>query len=61
MSQSLTRFFGDGPIDLVYAQGWLSNIEYSWENSDKARFLERLGAFARVLFFDRRSLRGALH
>jgi hypothetical protein len=23
---------GDGPTDLVYAQGWLSHIEFAWED-----------------------------
>ena len=46
--------FGSGPIDLVYAQGWLSNIEYAWENPDYARFLSSLGSFSRVMFFDKR-------
>ena len=22
---------GEGPIDLVYAPGWISNVEYGWE------------------------------
>ncbi len=46
--------FGGGPIDLVYAQGWLTNIEYAWEHPDYARFLTSLGSFSRVMFFDKR-------
>jgi hypothetical protein len=23
---------GEGPIDLVYPSGWVSNVEYAWEN-----------------------------
>ena len=48
------QVFGDGPIDLLYAQGWLTNIEYAWESPDYARFLTKLGRFARVIFFDKR-------
>jgi len=48
------QVFGDGPIDLLYAQGWLSNVEYAWESPDYARFLTKLGRFARVIFFDKR-------
>lgn len=48
------QVFGDGPIDLLYAQGWLTHIEYAWESPDYARFLSRLGRFARVIFFDKR-------
>lgn len=47
---------GDGPVDLVYAQGWLSHIEYAWENPDYARFLMRLGSFSRLIRFDRRGM-----
>jgi pimeloyl-ACP methyl ester carboxylesterase len=45
---------GDGPIDLLYAQGWLSNIEYAWESPECARFLSKLGRFSRLIFFDKR-------
>ena len=48
------QVFGDGPIDLLYAQGWLTNVEYAWESPDYARFLTKLGRFARVIFFDKR-------
>jgi Adenylate and Guanylate cyclase catalytic domain len=29
------QVLGDGPIDLVYAQGWITNVEYAWENPDQ--------------------------
>ena len=45
---------GDGPTDLLYAQGWLSNIEYAWESPDYARFLGGLSRFSRLIFFDKR-------
>src|SRR5262245_1193528 len=47
---------GDGPTDLVYAQGWLSHIEFAWENPDYARFLTRLASFSRLIRFDRRGM-----
>jgi hypothetical protein len=28
---------GDGPVDLVYLQGYLSNIELNWEHPALAR------------------------
>ena len=43
---------GNGPIDLVYAQGWITNVEYAWENPEYARFLMRLGTFSRSIRFD---------
>lgn len=48
------QIFGDGPQTIVYAQGWLSNVEYMWESPDYMRFLKRLGRFARVITFDKR-------
>ena len=45
---------GDGPVDILYAQGWLTNIEYAWESPDYARFLNKLGRFSRLIFFDKR-------
>jgi pimeloyl-ACP methyl ester carboxylesterase/class 3 adenylate cyclase len=50
------QVLGDGPPDLVYAHGWLSHIEYAWENPDYARFLNRLASFARLIRFDRRGM-----
>jgi pimeloyl-ACP methyl ester carboxylesterase/class 3 adenylate cyclase len=45
---------GGGPLDLLYAQGWVANIEYAWESPDYARFLTKLGGFSRLIFFDKR-------
>ncbi len=45
---------GDGPIDLVYAQGWLTNIEYAWESPHYADFLTKLSRFSRLILFDKR-------
>ena len=45
---------GDGPIDLVYVPGWVSNLDYSWEYPPYARVFERLGSFARLIRFDKR-------
>jgi len=47
---------GDGAIDLLWAQGWATHIEYAWESPDYARFLNKLGQFARVIFFDKRGV-----
>ncbi len=46
--------FGDGPTNLVIVPGWVSNIEWQWEDPGYAHFLRRLGAFSRVLTFDKR-------
>ena len=33
---------GEGPVDLVYVQGFVSNVETMWELPQAAAFLERL-------------------
>ena len=54
-SQIAYQVFGEGP-DLVWAQGFASHIDYRWEEPRQARFLTRLGSFARVILFDRRGV-----
>jgi pimeloyl-ACP methyl ester carboxylesterase len=45
---------GDGPFDLVYVPGWISNVELMWEEPSHARLLGRLASFARLILFDKR-------
>jgi pimeloyl-ACP methyl ester carboxylesterase len=45
---------GEGPRDLVYVPGWVSNVEMMWEEPALARFLERLASFSRLILFDKR-------
>src|SRR5256885_2254664 len=44
---------GDGPFDLVYVPGWVSNVELLWEKPKPARLLERLASFSRLILFDK--------
>lgn len=48
------QVFGHGESDLVFVPGWTSHIEYAWEEPVFARFLNRLGSFCRVTWFDKR-------
>ena len=48
------QVFGSGPIDLVFVPGFVSHIENYWDQPDLARWLLRLGSFARVVIFDKR-------
>jgi pimeloyl-ACP methyl ester carboxylesterase len=48
------QVFGEGPLNLVIAPFFVSNIEVSWEYPDAARWLLRLASFARVAVFDKR-------
>ena len=45
---------GDGPRDLIYVPGWISNVELNWEEPPLAHFLERLASFSRLILFDKR-------
>jgi pimeloyl-ACP methyl ester carboxylesterase len=47
---------GDGPIDLVYVAGALTNLGLAWEQPGYRRFCERLASFARVILFDKRGM-----
>ncbi len=48
------QVFGNGPIDIVYIPGWVSNIDLMWECSELVYFFEELGKIARVILFDKR-------
>jgi class 3 adenylate cyclase len=51
--------FGAGPINLVMVPGFVSNVENYWDQPDFARFLNRLGSYARVVTFDKRGTGGS--
>ena len=48
------RVHGEGDLDLVFVPGFVSHVELLWESPATARFLRRLGSFARVVVFDKR-------
>jgi class 3 adenylate cyclase len=48
------QVFGDGAIDLVFVPGFISHVEHYWDHPDLARWLLRLGSFARGIMFDKR-------
>ena len=45
---------GSGPIDLIYVMGWVSNVEYFWQEPTMSHFLQRLASFSRLILFDKR-------
>jgi class 3 adenylate cyclase len=45
---------GDGPFDLMWIPGFVSNVELSWEEPLLASFLLRLASFSRLILFDKR-------
>src|SRR3954453_20810437 len=48
------QVFGAGVVVLVIVPGVISNVEETWDSPSAARWLERLGRFARVITFDKR-------
>ena len=50
------RVVGDGPVDLVYAQGFMTHLEVYWELSQFRRYCERLAEFTRLILFDKRGM-----
>jgi len=45
---------GEGPPDLLFVPGWISNVELGWEDPAIASFYERLAQFSRLILFDKR-------
>jgi pimeloyl-ACP methyl ester carboxylesterase/DNA-binding CsgD family transcriptional regulator len=45
---------GEGPLDLVFVHGFISNLDHQWEDPGFAHLLSRLAAFARLIVFDKR-------
>ena len=45
---------GDGPFDLVFVPGFVSNIELTWRIPERAAYLHRLASFSRLILFDKR-------
>jgi pimeloyl-ACP methyl ester carboxylesterase/DNA-binding CsgD family transcriptional regulator len=48
------QVIGNGSIDLVFVPGFLSNLEVHWEDPGYSHLLQRLGAFTRLIQFDKR-------
>jgi class 3 adenylate cyclase len=45
---------GEGPVDLLYLQGWCSHIDLAWESPYLSSFLRGLASHARLILTDRR-------
>jgi pimeloyl-ACP methyl ester carboxylesterase len=45
---------GSGPIDIVFVMGWVSHLEYFWNEPSFASFLTRLSSMSRLILFDKR-------
>jgi class 3 adenylate cyclase len=48
------QVFGSGDLDLLFVTNWSNNLDVMWQEPSLARYLDRLGSFARVICFDKR-------
>ena len=48
------QIVGEGPRDLLYVPGWVSNVEAMWDEPTMAGLLGRLASFSRLILFDKR-------
>jgi pimeloyl-ACP methyl ester carboxylesterase len=48
------QIVGDGPDDLVFVPGFVSNLEWGWKEPSLAAFYGRLARFSRLIIFDKR-------
>jgi len=48
------QVLGDGPTDLVFVPGFVSNLELGWDWPPLAAFYGALASFARLILFDKR-------
>lgn len=45
---------GDGPLDLIVAPGFVSNLDFEWTEPNLADFRRKLASFSRLILFDKR-------
>ncbi|MCC6776744.1 MAG: alpha/beta fold hydrolase [Hyphomicrobiales bacterium] len=48
------QIVGEGATDLVFVMGWVSHLDYFWQEPSFARFLGRLASTSRLILFDKR-------
>jgi class 3 adenylate cyclase/alpha-beta hydrolase superfamily lysophospholipase len=47
------QVWGSGPVDLLYAPGFISHLDLLWADPGYTRFFTRLGSVARVIAYDK--------
>ncbi|HTZ77462.1 MAG TPA: alpha/beta fold hydrolase [Stellaceae bacterium] len=48
------QILGEGPLDLVFVPGFVSNLDHHWEDPGFTHLLHRLASFCRLIQFDKR-------
>ncbi len=47
------QVFGDGPAEILFVPGWVSNVDLFWQYPQPREFFTELAAFARVAVYDK--------
>jgi pimeloyl-ACP methyl ester carboxylesterase/DNA-binding CsgD family transcriptional regulator len=48
------QIVGQGPLDVVFVPGFISNLDVQWEDPGFSHLLRRLSSFSRLILFDKR-------
>jgi pimeloyl-ACP methyl ester carboxylesterase len=48
------QVLGEGPFDLLFVPGFVSNVEATWRWPELSAFFRRLASFCRLILFDKR-------
>jgi pimeloyl-ACP methyl ester carboxylesterase len=48
------QVMGQGPLDLIVAPGWISNLDMHWEMPGYEEWVRRMTSFCRLIVFDKR-------
>jgi pimeloyl-ACP methyl ester carboxylesterase/class 3 adenylate cyclase len=48
------QVLGQGPVDLVYSEAWISNVDARWDVPGFGAFFRQLASISRLILFDRR-------
>jgi pimeloyl-ACP methyl ester carboxylesterase/DNA-binding CsgD family transcriptional regulator len=48
------QIVGNGPLDLVFVPGFISNLDAHWEDPGFSHLMTRLGSFTRLIMLDKR-------
>ena len=47
------QVFGEGPAEILFVPGWVSNVDLFWQYPQPREFFSELAAFARVALYDK--------
>jgi pimeloyl-ACP methyl ester carboxylesterase len=48
------QIVGNGPLDLIFVPGFISNLDAHWEDPGFSHLMTRLGSFTRLIMLDKR-------